>query len=282
MPTTSNFGWTTPADTDLVKDGAAAIRTLGNGIDTSLIDLKGGTTGQVLSKASNTDLDYSWVTPNVGDITEVQAGTGISIASGTGPIPVVTNTVATAFDAAGDLVYGTGADTFTKLSLGTAGQVLTVNTGATAPEWKTPASGSPFVGCAVTSSTDQTIANNTNTAVTWDTEDFDTDGFHSTSSNTSRFTIPSGKAGKYLCTATWRWDNNATGDRYVAIWKNGVAAKTFFTAATTNYPSGTVTAVLNLAVNDYVEFYAVQNSGGNRDISKTGTQGFASITYLGA
>ena len=41
MPTTSNFGWTTPADTDYVKDGALAIRTLGNGIDTSLVDLKG-------------------------------------------------------------------------------------------------------------------------------------------------------------------------------------------------------------------------------------------------
>ena len=135
MPTTSNFGWTTPADTDLVKDGAAAIRTLGNGIDTSFLDLKGGTTGQVLSKATNTDLDYTWITPNVGDITEVQAGTGISVSSGTGPIPVVTNTVATAFDAAGDLVYGTGADTFTKLSLGTAGQFLKVNSGATAPEW---------------------------------------------------------------------------------------------------------------------------------------------------
>lgn len=61
MPTTSNFGWTTPADTDLVKDGAAAIRTLGNGVDTSFVDLKGGTTGQVLSKASNTDLDFTWI-----------------------------------------------------------------------------------------------------------------------------------------------------------------------------------------------------------------------------
>ena len=141
MPTTSNFGWTTPADTDLVKDGAAAIRTLGNGIDTSLVDLKGGTTGQILSKNSNTDLDYTWINNDQGDITEVQAGTGISVASGTGPVPVVTNTVATAFDAAGDLVYGTGADTFTKLGIGTAGQVLTVNSGATAPEWKTPTGG---------------------------------------------------------------------------------------------------------------------------------------------
>jgi len=141
MANTTNFGWETPDDTDLVKDGAAAIRTLGNSIDTSLVDLKGGTTGQVLSKTTNTDMDFTWTTPNVGDITEIQAGTGISVASGTGPIPVITNTLATAFDAAGDLVYGTGADTFTKLAVGTAGQVLSVNSGATAPEWKTISSG---------------------------------------------------------------------------------------------------------------------------------------------
>lgn len=60
MPTTTNFGWTTPADTDLVSQGAAAMRTLGNGIDTSLVDLKGGSTGQALVKASSTDLDYTW------------------------------------------------------------------------------------------------------------------------------------------------------------------------------------------------------------------------------
>lgn len=143
MPTTSNFGWTTPADTDLVKDGAAAIRTLGNGIDTSFIDLKGGTTGQVLSKASNTDLDYSWVTPNVGDITEVQAGTGISVASGTGPIPVVTNTVATAYDAKGDLIVGTGADTFAKLSVGTNDYILVADSStSTGLKWAPDQKGS--------------------------------------------------------------------------------------------------------------------------------------------
>lgn len=128
MPTTTNFGWTTPADTDLVKDGASAIRTLGNGIDTSLVDLKGGTTGQVLAKNSNTDMDFVWTAATSGDITEVQAGTGISVASGTGPIPVVTNTMATAIDAKGDLVVGTGADTFSRLAVGaTDGHVLTVD-----------------------------------------------------------------------------------------------------------------------------------------------------------
>jgi hypothetical protein len=62
MPTTTtNFGWTVPSDTDLVKDGAAAIRTALGGPDTSLVDLKGGTSGQVLSKASNTDMDFTWI-----------------------------------------------------------------------------------------------------------------------------------------------------------------------------------------------------------------------------
>ena len=61
MATTTNFGWETPDDTDLVKDGAAAMRTLGNSIDTSFVDLKGGTTGQVLSKTSGTDLDFTWI-----------------------------------------------------------------------------------------------------------------------------------------------------------------------------------------------------------------------------
>jgi hypothetical protein len=61
MASTSAFGWETPDDTDLVKDGAAAIRTLGNSIDTSMSELKGGTTGQILSKTSATDMDFTWV-----------------------------------------------------------------------------------------------------------------------------------------------------------------------------------------------------------------------------
>lgn len=87
MPTTTNYGWTTPADTDLVKDGAAAIRTLGSSIDTTTKALNPSTT--------------------LGDI-EYRSST---------------------------------ANTNTRLPLGTAGQVLTVNSGATAPEWATSSSG---------------------------------------------------------------------------------------------------------------------------------------------
>jgi hypothetical protein len=60
VATTTNFGWTTPDNTGYVKDGALAIRTLGSAIDTSLVDLKGGSTGQVLKKATGTDLDFTW------------------------------------------------------------------------------------------------------------------------------------------------------------------------------------------------------------------------------
>jgi len=59
--TTPNFGWSVPTSTDLVKDGATAIETLGDSIDASLVDLKGGTTGQVLSKNSGTDMDFTWI-----------------------------------------------------------------------------------------------------------------------------------------------------------------------------------------------------------------------------
>ena len=69
--TTPNFGWDIPQSTDLVKDGATAIETLGDGIDASFVDLKGGTTGQVLAKASGTDLDFTW--SNVDPLTILDA-----------------------------------------------------------------------------------------------------------------------------------------------------------------------------------------------------------------
>ena len=108
----------------------------------------------------------AWVgVSGAGDVTEVQAGTGISVASGTGPIPVVTNTMATTINAAGDLIYGTGNDAFTRLGIGTAGQVLKVNSGATAPEWGAAAAGGGKVLQVVsaTYSTETTIASTTYT-----------------------------------------------------------------------------------------------------------------------
>jgi hypothetical protein len=142
---TPNFNWPVPTSTDLVKDGATAIEALGDSIDASLVDLKGGTTGQVLSKNSNTDMDFVWVTDAAGDITGVTAGTGIS-GGGTSGTVTVTNSMATAIDAKGDLVPGTGADTFARLAVGTDGQVLTADsTAATGLAWATASAGSSYV-----------------------------------------------------------------------------------------------------------------------------------------
>lgn len=83
MPTTTtNFGWTVPSDTDLVKDGAAAIRTALGGPDTSFVDLKGGTTGQVLSKNSNTDLDFTWTANDTQLTFNAQTGTTYTLVIG--------------------------------------------------------------------------------------------------------------------------------------------------------------------------------------------------------
>lgn len=157
MATTTNFGWTTPDDTGLVKDGASAIRTLGSAIDTSMVKLKGGTTGQILSKASNTDLDYAWIANDVGDITAVNAGTGISGGGLSGAV-TITNDMATSIDAKGDLIVGTGNDTYSRLAVGTNGLFLKADsTASTGVAWGA-AGGMTLISTTTLGSTTTTIS----------------------------------------------------------------------------------------------------------------------------
>lgn len=111
--TTPNFGWVVPTSTDLVKDGATAIETLGDSIDASLVDLKGGTTGQVLAKNSGTDMDFIWSTATAG--------------------------MANPMTTTGDIIYSSSGSTPARLGIGTTGQVLNVAAGV--PAWTTPAAG---------------------------------------------------------------------------------------------------------------------------------------------
>ena len=293
MATTTNFGWETPDDTDLVKDGALAMRTLGNSIDTSFVDLKGGTTGQILSKASNTDLDYTWINNDQGDITGVTAGTGLSGGGTSGdvtlslsiPVTEVRGGTNQTTYTTGDLLYASGANTLAKRAIGTSGQVLTVTSGV--PTWATPASTSPtFVGAAAyKSATTQSINNATDTIVTYDAEEFDTDGFHSGSVNTGRMTIPSGKAGKYLLIANTIFAANATGARSTNFMKNGTSAGAFQQLVSAGSSTSTIfsmSAIVDLAVGDYVEVNAYQNSGGALNINNNQSGTRFAIQYLGA
>jgi hypothetical protein len=106
MATTTNFGWVTPNNTDLVKDGASAIRTLGSSIDSSMGDLKGGTTGQVLSKTTGTDMDFTWVTTDDTD--------------------AIQNAIV---DAKGDLIAASAADTPARLAVGANDLLVTAASG---------------------------------------------------------------------------------------------------------------------------------------------------------
>jgi len=104
MATTTNYGWTTPDDTALVKDGASAIRTLGTSVDTTTKNLNPqttlgdiayrsstsnvntrlgiGSTGQVLTVSGGVP---SWATPSSGGMTllETLSFSGASVTSST-------------------------------------------------------------------------------------------------------------------------------------------------------------------------------------------------------
>jgi hypothetical protein len=144
MATSPNFNWPEPDNTDLVKNGALAIRTAVNAIDSSLVDLKGGTTGQVLAKASGTDMDFSWVAQD--DANAIQ------------------NTQLTA---KGALISAVSAGTPVTLTVGSNDQVLTADsTTASGLKWATPSAGGGGKVLQVVQGTSTTRVNITSTTYT--------------------------------------------------------------------------------------------------------------------
>jgi hypothetical protein len=181
--------------------------------------------GQFAFTKDNNSLWYydgaAWVASGAtGDIEGVTAGVGIS-GGGTSGTVTVTNSMATAIDAKGDLVPGTGADTFARLAVGANGTVLTADSAETTGlKWATPASGSTASGCTAFTSTTQNTTQNVYTVINLDSEAFDTDALHSTSTNTSRLTIPTGKGGYWLINALTVIDAGGN-DVFLQVFKNG-------------------------------------------------------------
>lgn len=77
-----------PTPTDLVTDLPADFEVFGQAVDSSMADLKGGTTGQILSKNSNTDMDFIWIANDQGDITGVTATSPLTGGGTSGAITV--------------------------------------------------------------------------------------------------------------------------------------------------------------------------------------------------
>jgi hypothetical protein len=159
MANTTNYNWETPDDTDLVKDGAAAIRTLGSSVDTTTKALNPSTTLG--------DIEYRSSTANTN--TRLAIGSNGQVLSVVGGVPAwATSDDANAIqnaivDAKGDLISATAADTPARLAVGANGTVLTADSAeATGLKWAAAAGGGKVLQ-VVMGTTTTAATNSTNT-----------------------------------------------------------------------------------------------------------------------
>ncbi len=181
----------------------------------------------------------------------------------------------------GDIIYASSANTPARLGIGSTDQVLKVSGGV--PVWATPTTPN-FIGvmCERTSGTISMTAN-VDLLVPFTSEVADTNNFHDNSTNTTRFTVPSGLGGKYLLTGAAFLDIGSNSRFTLYYYKNGSspAGNLGFMQQAGNMASNnqaiTGSRVVSLVAGDYIEF-AIRNDN-------TGTPTVYAafyMTYLGA
>jgi len=160
----------------------------------------------------------------------------------------------------GDVVLASG----TNISLSEAGQTITINVVPGIPASH---------GCRVRNSGNELLTTGVVAELTFDSERYDTDAYHSTAVNTTRLTVPAGLDGIYSLAGAVEFAANATGVRLLRIRLNGatiIANIVQNAAGGGNTTPITIATLYQLAVGDFVELQAFQTSGGNLNVLATG------------
>jgi hypothetical protein len=245
MATTTNYGWTTPDDTALVKDGAAAIRTLGSSIDTTTKNLNPETTlGDIAYRSSTANVKTRLGLGTAGQVLRVNSG-------GTAP-EWATTADATPLTTKGDLFGFDTADA--RIPIGANNTVLTADSTQTLGlKWATPSSPTLPAFSAYGVAVNQTLVASTDTKITFNTEEYDTDGCFTN----SRFTPT--KAGYYVISAYFSINAPSSATTRMYLFKNGALYKYLeskYAGTGDDDMGGTAQVYLNGST-DYVEIYAL-------------------------
>ena len=179
----------------------------------------------------------------------------------------------------GDILYRDGSG-LQRLGVGTAGQALLVNSGATAVEWgNAGGANTPSFGAKLSSN--QSLTGGTFIKMQLATELWDTDSAFDNSTN-YRFTVPSDKAGRYMFVGSGNiGDISDGGEIRMFFYKNGSVSNQgnirYFAAAGGVGIYFTSSAVIDLSVGDYIELYQYTSGGNHFSASETYLYGYKII-----
>lgn len=201
---------------------------------------------------------YNWPVPTSSDLVK-NGATAIEALGDAIDTTMDTMVAKTIVDAKGDIIAATAADTVARLAVGTANQVLTVDsTTATGLKWATPSGASSGPAFAARSATAQSVTQNVTTKINFGTEDFDTAGNFAS----SRFTPTT--AGYYQINTAVTASTDNAGDMAFFFYKNGAnITRIDCINSQTNYGGGGGIVVAMNGTTDYIEVYANLGGSGN-------------------